>query len=127
MKALINKFLIALLLGLSISCNAQVEKRHPAKKTTLKPDKKESISDAAFISKIQKLKIVMDKEKEVKSESLDYFLKDTPTVQNPYYIIQAGKSNEYRLEIFFNFYCYPKTGEIKLYDPIKDSLINIQR
>lgn len=79
------------------------------------------ISDSTFISRIRYTNIVTNQEEKV--GDLVYIVKDNPNKNNSYYIIQVGKKNSYRLEIFYNFYCYPKTGEIKLYDAFKDTLI----
>ncbi|MEO6998850.1 MAG: hypothetical protein ABI112_12270 [Terracoccus sp.] len=100
-----------------LSCKAQENHHKKAKQV----DSLNITKDSFFINKIRNLRMVTAKEKE--SGELEYFVKDTPTIKSPYYIIQVGKSNSYRLEVFYNFYCYPKSGEIKLYDVVSDSLL----
>jgi hypothetical protein len=46
--------------------------------------------------------------------------------EHNYYLVQAGEDNEIRFVTHFNFYIYPaKNYEIKLYDPVKDTIISI--
>jgi hypothetical protein len=83
-----------------------------------------------FIKRINRLKIVEDKKKEInknsKIKSFDYYVKEKPNRINKYYWIQVGKTNQYRFEVYFNFYCYKKTGVIRLYNTNTDSLIIVK-
>lgn len=119
MKGWINNVIFLFAVCLFSSCDAQ------SNKETINNSVTNSIhlsSDSTFISKLKTLSIVVNQEKKV--GTLEYLIKDTPTKDNPYYIIQVGKSNNYRLEIFYNFYCYPINGNIKLYDVLNDTLID---
>lgn len=101
------------------ACEAQT------KKTTNNINQIDSlilVNDSVFISRIKTFELISTKEKKV--GVLEYIVRDTPTKEQPYYIIQVGKTNSYRLEIFYNFYCYPRSGDIKLYDALNDTLIN---
>jgi hypothetical protein len=121
MKAWVNNFIMLFGMFLISSCEAQTNKAANNKKQV---ERLSLTSDSAFVSKIKTLSIVVNKENSV--GTLEYFIKDTPTKENPFYIIQVGKSNYYRLEIFYNFYCYPKSGNIKLYNSINDTLIEVK-
>jgi hypothetical protein len=118
MKGWINSFIFLLGVFLFSSCEAQTNK---ITSNNNQVDSLRLISDSTFISKIKTFGIVANQEKKV--GTLEYLIKDTPTKDNPYYIIQVGKLNNYRLEIFYNFYCYQKDGSVKLYDALNDTLI----
>lgn len=123
MKILTNSFVLLISILLFTSCEAQSNKgENNSNKQQV--DSLRLISDSVFISRINALSMVKSQEKKI--GTLDYVVKNIPTKENPYYIIQVGKSNNNRLEIFYNFYCYPKTGELKYYDTLKDTLISPQ-
>jgi hypothetical protein len=43
-----------------------------------------------------------------------------------YYLVKAGEDDDIRFVTHFNFYIYPADNyEIKFYDPVKDTIINI--
>jgi hypothetical protein len=118
MRDLKNSFVLLAGVFWISSCEAQNNKDT---KNYNQVDSLCSINDSVFISKLKYLKLVLTQEKKV--GALEYIIKDIPTKENPYYIIQAGKTNNYRLEIFYNFYCYPNSGDIKLYDVLYDTLV----
>lgn len=118
MRDLINSFILLAGVFLFSSCQGQTNKTTSNKNPV---DSLNITNDSTFISKIKTFSMVINEEKRV--GTLEYIIKDTPTIDNPYYIIQVGKINSYRLEIFYNFYCYPKTGKIKLYNTLNDTLI----
>jgi hypothetical protein len=46
--------------------------------------------------------------------------------EHDYYLVKAGENNEISFVTHFNFYIYPGNDyEIKLYDPVKDTIISI--
>lgn len=119
MKDLINILIWVIAIFLFASCEG---KANITTSNKISVDSLNMINDSTFISKIKAFSIVNNKEKII--GTLQYIIKDTPTQTNPYYIIQVGKMNSYRLEIYYNFYCYPKTGKVKLYDTLNDTLID---
>lgn len=118
-KAWIRWTLILAFVGLPSSCRAQT---HKTSKDTVEVSSTVSANDSVFISRIRLLEIIMSEEERV--GTLSYVVREVPTPERQYYIIQVGKVNSYRLEIFYNFYCYTETGVIKLYDPVRDTLID---
>ena len=122
MKALlINKIVLFFVLIVFASCNSQVKK-----------EIKDKDYSETFIEKIKNLDVVKNKKSELeaienKKIEFDYYLRDKPNKENKYYIIQVGKSNEYRFEVFFNFYCDTISNQIKLYDSLKDTLIDTKQ
>jgi hypothetical protein len=117
---LINKIALFFVLIVFTSCNSQVKK-----------EIKDKDYSETFIEKIKNLDVVKNKKSELeaienKKIEFDYYLRDKPNKENEYYIIQVGKSNEYRFEVFFNFYCDTISNQIKLYDSLKDTLIDVK-
>jgi len=88
--------------------------------------KSNSIIENNFISKIRKIDFIVQKSEklEIDKKHLNYFVKTAPDNKNMYYLIQVGIMDNDRMIILYNFYCYSKTGIIKLYDPLNDSLIS---
>ena len=121
MKAsVINKLIIFFVIITFTFCNSQVKEKVQSKDYS-----------EIFIERIKNLDIVKSKKREFeiingKKIEFDYYLRDTPNKENAYYIIQVGKSNEYRFEVIFNFYCDSITDKIKLYDTLNDSLIEVK-
>ena len=122
MKNLTNKIIlltIASIMYSFLSCETQTNQTNKKNGT----DNLFFISDSVCIDKIRKLNFLERQER--KTGNLEYIVRDMPTQEKPYYIIQVGKSNNYRFEVFYNFYCYPKSGKIKFYDTIRDTLIDV--
>ena len=111
-------FVLILSLFILQSCNNQQNKKNGINQ---QPQEIKQINDSLFISRIREFEIIRNKEKS--AGVLSYLVKSIPTKKNPYYVIQTGKTNNYRFEVFFNFYCYPKTEKIELYDTLNDTLI----
>ncbi len=122
MKVWINSIIFIGTALLYSSCSAQTNK---PKSRSIEIDSLSLSSDSIFIAKVSKLNMVADIEKNV--GSLEYFVKETPTKDKSYYIIQVGKTNNFRFEIYYTFYCYPKNEIIKLYDNLNDTLIEVDK
>ena len=117
---LINKISLFFLVLVFNSCTAQVTK-----------DVQKKNQSEIFIDRIKNLAIVKKKQGELeyfekKKIEFEYYLRDKPNQENNYYLIQVGKNNEYRFEVFFNFYCDTVSNKIKLYDTLKDTLIDVK-
>ena len=125
MKALSSIILYTLLCVFTFSCNGQTELKKGNNNHAIK-DAGINYNDSVFIERLRNMDFVKEKEMKLNLKNgFDYFVKLIPVENNNYYVIQAGKSNNYRFEVFYNFYCDQKTGLIKLYDALNDSLINI--
>lgn len=125
MKAFVHSAICLLLM--SCSENTMEEKNRKSIEARVQftvADKGTAVqwNDSMFIERISSFVIIKQYEENTGGK-ISYLTKSAPNKENSFYLIKAGFNRPERFETVFNFYCYPGSGDIRLYDALKDTLM----
>lgn len=96
-----------------------------------KPDNPlDESEEEKLLKQVSQLKEVIKKESFIDSLSngqngITIIVQEKPTEEKPYYWIQVGYNNTFRLEVYYNFYVYPKDMKIMYLDTESGNVLNL--
>lgn len=96
--------------------------------TTIKEEKEDDlIYNLVYnLQEVKERELYIDQQTHGKRHLKFMIIERPQNKERNYYLVEAGEDNDVRFVTHFSFYIYPGNNyEIKLYDPVKDTIINL--